>query len=657
MLDTSARWRRPRLRIHAALATGAVAVAALLVTPAPAVGAGSARPFVRGGETVPTYSYSNAVRESVQVTTPLDNDGDRQPDRVTVDVIRPKEAADNGVKVPVIMVASPYYQSAGRGNESETKKYDANGTITKFPLYYDNYFVPRGYAVAQVDLAGTNRSTGCDDVGGREEILSVKAAIDWLNGRAPARYLDGAPAVARWTTGKVGMIGKSWDGTLANGVAATGVDGLTTIVPISAISSWYDYLRFNGVVRSPDDVVFLHQFVSGRPAGVCDATIARMRAGADDATGDYNDFWAERDYRRSVRSVKASVFIVHGLNDLNVKTSHVAPWWDALAERKVPRKLWLAQAGHVDPFDFRRREWVDTLHRWFDFWLQGLRNGIMNERAVSIERGPGQWVDESTWPARTREVTLPLGPGDGTTGKLGGKPKAGVVRTFTDNPDLSEADAVADPNTPKSGRLVFLSDRLPGDVRLSGTGAVTLRVRVDRPTTELTARLVDYGRATRVDYSRGGGIRTLPTQSCWGESAGIDDSCYFDTAENVVTGDLNVVTRGWKDAAHHRSLRRTTPLEPGRWYTITVPLLPHDSVVAAGHVAGLVISATDFEQSTPATTGATIDVDLGGSSLTVPVSGTRSVSAGGDLPPHVDAQMTPRTATRGDVRDHRADFR
>ena len=43
------------------------------------------------------------------------------------------------------------------------------------------------------------------------------------------------------------MIGKSYDGTLANGVAATGVDGLTTIVPISAIADWYDYSRMGGI--------------------------------------------------------------------------------------------------------------------------------------------------------------------------------------------------------------------------------------------------------------------------------------------------------------------------------------------------------------------------------------------------------------------------
>ena len=48
-------------------------------------------------------------------------------------------------------------------------------------------------------------------------------------------------------------------------------------------------------------------------------------------------------------------------------------------EDGVPRKIWLSQEGHVDPFDFRRAEWVDTLHSWFDYWLQDLPNGMMRE--------------------------------------------------------------------------------------------------------------------------------------------------------------------------------------------------------------------------------------------------------------------------------------
>src|SRR5919108_332038 len=59
----------------------------------------------------------------------------------------------------------------------------SGGVPVKFPLFYDNYFVPRGYAVVLVDFLGTNRSRGCVDVGGQSEIASGTAVIDWLNGR------------------------------------------------------------------------------------------------------------------------------------------------------------------------------------------------------------------------------------------------------------------------------------------------------------------------------------------------------------------------------------------------------------------------------------------------------------------------------------------
>jgi X-Pro dipeptidyl-peptidase len=41
---------------------------------------------------------------------------------VAVDIVRPRETDAAGVKIPVIMDSSPYYQCCGRGNESELKE-------------------------------------------------------------------------------------------------------------------------------------------------------------------------------------------------------------------------------------------------------------------------------------------------------------------------------------------------------------------------------------------------------------------------------------------------------------------------------------------------------------------------------------------------------
>jgi X-Pro dipeptidyl-peptidase len=620
--------------LTAVLTTGSAAYAAQPRTVA----------HIRGQQTVPAYSYADAIRESVWVPSTLDNDRDGKPDRIAVDLIRPREAATAGVKVPVIMDASPYYQCCGRGNESETKRYAADGTVTKFPLFYDNYFVPRGYAFAAVDLVGTSRSTGCEDVGGRAEVLGTKAVIDWLGGRVPGFHADGSPAVADWTTGKVGMIGKSWDGTIANGVAATGVPNLATIVPISAIASWYDYERADGVLPVAHHSRSLHNTVSGRPAGVCTAAINDLETGSDDATGNYNAFWAARDFTAQAANVHASVFQYHGLNDQNVRTRHLARWQAALAARSVPRKLWLSLAGHVDPFDIRRSDWVPTLHRWFDFWLQGLQNGIMTEPAVSIERTPGHWVDEPSWPAGTA-TTLPLGPGNGTTGSIGlPATSAAVSRTVQDNPSATEAQAVATPNQGLSWRQVFLTPTLTQPIRVSGSPTVTVRLQANRPTTEVTARLVDYGRADRLNYRASGeGITTLSTESCWGDSTAADDACYRDTREVVATTDLDVFSRGWVDAAHRNSLTSPQPLSPGVWYTVTLRLQAQDTVLAAGHVLGLVITLSDTRATSPRTTGATVTLDLSSGRISLPVVGTGAVLPRTGAVPHVTTPPANRT--------------
>jgi X-Pro dipeptidyl-peptidase len=615
---------KPRLR-WLALIAGVLTTLSVTATPASA----STIPYVHGDQTVPVYSYANAIRESVWVQTGLDNDHDGAGDKVAVDLVRPREAAAGHLKVPVVMEASPYYACCGRGNESELKEYDSSGTISKEPLYYDNYFVPRGYAFVAVDLPGTNRSTGCEDVGGREEVLGAKAVIDWLNGRAKAFHADGTPAVATaWTNGKVGMIGKSWDGSVANGVAATGVRGLRTIVPISSISSWYDYERFNGVLRSPSYPFFLNQAVTGRSDADCAAVLNSLNTDSDDATGNFNGFWAERDFRPDASKVKASVFVVHGINDTNVTTSQFALWWSQL---RVPKKIWLSQMSHVDPFDIRRADWVDTLHRWFDFYLQGLHNGIDHAPQASLETTPGTWIDQPAWPAPdAHPVRVSLGDGVLNASKPSG------TETWLDNPDLTEEQAVADPNADVPGRVAFLSAPLTKPVRLSGIPHATLRVRVDRPTTELTARLVDYGTASRIDYlGPEEGITTLDTESCWGRSTAADDACYLDTAEDVVTSDHAVLTRGWQDAAHHVSLRFRTPLKPGTWYSIDVPLEATDQTLPAGHVLGLILQQSDEDYSSPVPSGATVRLDLRGSSLTLPLVGRAGLPPAGAAAPAV----------------------
>ncbi|MER5429853.1 Xaa-Pro dipeptidyl-peptidase [Streptomyces sp. NPDC002588] len=640
---------RMRFTTWRTLATAALTllVAALLT---PVAAHGSPR------ESRPVYSYADAIREAVWVDTGLDGDGDGKRDRVAVDIVRPREPTARGRKVPVIMDASPYYSCCGRGNESQLKTYDTAGNVVQMPLFYDNYFVPRGYAFVGVDLAGTNRSDGCVDVGGRSDILSAKAVVDWLNGRAKAytTRTGTTRAKAGWTDGTTGMIGKSWDGTIANGVAATGVKGLKTIVPIAAISSWYDYYFAQGAPLYDSGPDWLSGYVDSPDARAKCAAVQQKLVDDAPRTGDWTSLWTERDYVKDAGKVKASVFAVHGLQDLNVRTKHFGQWWDALAKNGVERKVWLSQTGHVDPFDFRRAAWVDTLHRWFDHELLGYDNGIDREPMADVERHPDQWATSKVWPPRGTRATT-LRPATGTLPGVGtlGLRKGTGTETFTDDPGLSETDWAALIDTPTSAKAGFATGPLTRDLRLSGSSKVTVTATPTTPTAHLTAVLVDLGPDTIRDYAASGeGITTLTDRTCWGESTAGDSACFKETRAKTTAVEQTVLSRGWADLGTYADPGKGVPLTPGRAYTITLDLAATDHVVPAGHRLGLIVAGTDKDLIDPPADTPTLTLDLARTSARVPVVGGADAFAAATAGTRA-AAPTPGAAPLDGVRDQR----
>ncbi|MGW4164454.1 Xaa-Pro dipeptidyl-peptidase [Streptomyces sp. NPDC004788] len=616
------RTRSVRLSCRSLAVAAATALAAALLAPAGA----QAAPSVR--ESRPVYSYADAVRESVWVDTGLDSDADGRTDRVAVDIVRPREPAAAGRRVPVIMDASPYYACCGRGNEGQKKTYDADGRPVQLPLFYDNFFVPRGYAFVAVDLAGTSRSDGCDDVGGPSDVGSAKAVVDWLNGRAHGYTTRTGTERARatdWSTGAVGMIGKSWDGTIANGVAATGVEGLRTIVPIGAISSWYDYFHSQGAPLYDANPTWLSDYVAGPDARArCGAVQSRIAA-ATPYSGDWTPAWTERNYVPDAGKVKASVFVVHGQQDLNVRAGQFGQWWDALAAHGVERKIWLSQTGHVDPFDYRRADWVRTLHRWFDHYLLGYDNGIDREPAADIERAPDRWTTDRSWPPRGTATTV-LRPAPGAApgvGTLGRTPAPrGTTETFTDDPAQSELQWAADIDRTTAAKAGFATAPLARELRVAGSSTVTVTATPTTTTAHLSAVLVDLGPATIRAYTEPGeGITTLAGRSCWGASTDGDSACYKDTEARTADVGYTVVSRGWADLGTWADPRVGRPLTPGRPYAITIRLAPTDHVVPAGHRLALIVAGTDKDLLDPPSTTPTLTLDLARTAARVPLLG------------------------------------
>ena len=317
------------------------------------------------------------------VQAPFDSDGDHRQDRIHVDFTAPGEVVSDGLKVPVIFEDSPYY--AGTADEYSNWGVDhelgfppafrplapfwtAFNTSPTISTRFENPWVSRGFGVVHAESPGTGHSDGCPTSGGRNETLAAVAVIDWLNGRVPAysARTGGTPVAATWSTGRVGMMGTSYNGTIPIAAATTGVEGLEAIVPISAISDWYDYYRANGMVRAPhsssnpsgnnngfqgEDLDVLADVVYSRidetgARTICLPEIDYLRTHQDRATGNRNAAWQERNYMKSVENVHAATLLAHGNNDFNVMTKNATQFYDALKQQNVPHMFYFHQGGH-----------------------------------------------------------------------------------------------------------------------------------------------------------------------------------------------------------------------------------------------------------------------------------------------------------------------
>ena len=168
-----------------------VAGALTLATLAWAAGVAQAQPVpvLENGKTKAVYDYTQrgprAGVHPAAAGTDTDSDGVDRPDR---DRHRPAERESGPTdKMPAIIDPSPYYTTVCRGTEGQcmrSRTANGDGVNDRWPLFYDNYFVPRGYAyIARADAtARATRPAACMH-GGPSDIAGYKSVVDWLNGR------------------------------------------------------------------------------------------------------------------------------------------------------------------------------------------------------------------------------------------------------------------------------------------------------------------------------------------------------------------------------------------------------------------------------------------------------------------------------------------
>jgi X-Pro dipeptidyl-peptidase len=575
--------------------------------------------FEKGlAQVVPAFADSSQwIRDRLWVETEFDTDGDGRRDRVHVTVTRPRQTQTEGLKVAAVYETSPYFAGTANargimwdvkhelGADSPTPREHGEAPYrqgrTRISESHVRDWVPRGFAVVHSESPGTGYSQGCPTVGGANESLAPKAVIDWINGRATGWTAaeGGSEVRADWATGKVGMTGTSYNGTLPLAAATTGVEGLAAIIPVAPNTSYYHYYRANGLVRSPggylgEDIDALWDFInSGDPAkrAYCAATYrdGELSTGMDRRSGDWNAFWAGRDYVRQLDKLRAATLMAHAFNDWNVMPEHSARVVEVLKQRGVPVQQYYHQGGHGGPPPF------DLMNKWFSRYLYDVDNGV--------ERDPKAWIVREGAPRleptpyadfpnpSARDVTLRVGAGGRGIGPLATSVTGSPGReTLIDDVSFSGGDLASKAESPN--RLLYATPELAEAVHLSGTARITLRVAANKPAANLSVWLVQ-----------------LPWTP--GRSA-------------TATEAANVITRGWADPQNHASLRRSEPLVPGRRYELSFDLQPDDQVIAAGKRIALMVFASDRDFTLWPAAGTELTVDLDATSLTLPVVGGRA---------------------------------
>ena len=553
------------------------------------------------------------IRHDLWVETEFDSDGNGRPDRVHVSVTRPAQTESGDLKLPVIYETSPYYAgtaSLGDGlfwdvrhelGETPPKRSHPDGIKRRGerPVISNSQirkWVPRGFIVVHSSSPGTGLSQGAPTVGGDNESLAPKAVIDWLNGRAKGYTTpDGGKEVkAFWTTGKVGMTGTSYNGTLPLAAATTGVEGLEAIIPIAPNTSYYHYYRSNGLVRSPggylgEDIDVLYDFINSgnnerRAYNNRTVRDSIMANGMDRITGDYNAFWAGRDYLNDLGPLNTAVFMAHAFNDWNVMPEHSYRIYKALKKKDIPLKIYYHQGGHGGEPP------MELMNKWFTRFLFGVENGVENIPNAWIVREDAERTKPTSYKdyphPESQPVTFNLTAGaPGRGGLTTTKGAKQGTETLVDNVSFG-GDALAEAEW-TNHRLMYVTPKLKNPIHISGVPKITVRLASSKPAANLSVWVV-----------------SLPWEE--GRRTEITD---------------NIITRGWADPQNHDSLTESEPLVPGKFYTVTFDLQPDDQIIRAGQQIGLMIFSSDRDFTLWPKPGTELTIDQDATSLTLPVVG------------------------------------
>ena len=602
------------------------------------------------GKSLATFTTHDVIREVLYVESRVDTDNDGLPDLVKVSIIRPRYDG----QVPALMTASPYHQGTN-DKASDKALYKMEGELeVKLPhtieleepklnlvephgqaevvseaeeklshinssYTLNDYFLPRGFANLYVSGVGTRDSQGLMTNGDYQQIEAYKNVIDWLNGRCRAftDHMRNREVKADWSNGKVATTGISYLGTMSNGLATTGVDGLEVIIAEAGISSWYNYYRENGLVTSPggypgEDFDSLAELTYSRNLQAGDyirgneahqADLEKVKEKLDRKTGDYNQFWHDRNYLLNAHKVQAEVVFTHGSQDWNVKPLHVYQMFHALPSH-INKHLFFHHGAHVYMNNWQSIDFRESMNALLSMKLLGLDSGYQLPTVIWQDNiAPQRWQGLDNFGKQEELHSFSLGT------------EEKVIQNQYDQKDFDRYGKTYQIfNTELyQGKANQITIDLPVSQNLYLNGRVALKLRIKTSTNKglLSAQLLELGQKKYLQpYPAVLSARTI-------------DNGRYHMLENLCELPFNpsaqrVITKGYLNLQNRTNLLTIEEVQPNEWMDFKLELQPTIYKLKEGDTLRLVLYTTDFEITIRDNTDYQLTVDLAQSSLILP---------------------------------------
>ena len=602
------------------------------------------------GKTLATFSTCNLIREVVYVESRIDSDKDGLPDLVKVNIIRPTFSG----RIPAVMTASPYHQ--GTNDKASDKALykmeeelavkephkisleeptldlvdpvgqaqlvtEAEEKLTHINSSYtlNDYFLPRGFANIYVSGLGTKDSQGIMPNGDYRQIEAYKNVIDWLNGhcRAFTDHSRERQVKADWSNGKVATTGLSYLGTMSNGLATTAVDGLEVIIAEAGISSWYNYYRENGLVTSPggypgedldslDELTYSRNLLAGdyiRGNDAHKASIEKLKKNLDRKTGDYNQFWHERNYLLNAHKVKAEVVFTHGSQDWNVKPLHVYQMFNALPS-SIKKHLFYHNGAHVYINNWQSIDFRESMNALLTQRLLGQKTEYQLPTVIWQDNTAEQtWLTLKDFGNQDEHKTFSLGT------------EEAVIQNRYQDSDF-ERFGKSYPtfnNELYQGKVNQITIDLPvtENIHLNGRIKLNLRLKSSINKGLLSAQLLELGEKKYLQpYPGILSVRTLDN----GRYHMLDNLFELPYSQSA----QRVITKGYLNLQNRDGLLDIKEVTPNEWMEFQLELEPTIYKLQKGDTLRLVLYTTDFEITVRDNSDYHLTVDLEHSSLSIP---------------------------------------